>query len=242
MTITVTAVGQTNGEVLFVDAEEGVWKDPITAIPVVTNAASGLMAAAEHTKLGGIEVGAVAAGALGDAFSTSHLSAFTHSLIATALQPGDVDDAPVNGATAAPVSSNWAYDHVAAANPHPGYATEAIRIVVGDETTALTTGAAKATFRMPFALTTITAVRASVTTAPTGASLLTVDINDGGVSILSTKLTFDAGEKTTTTAATAAVISDTALADDAEITVDIDQVGSTVAGAGLKVTIIGGRL
>ena len=31
------------------------------------------------------------------------------------------------------------------------------------------------------------------------------------------------------------VISDSALADDAEMTIDIDQVGSTVAGVGLKV-------
>jgi len=29
------------------------------------------------------------------------------------LHTGNVDDTPVNGATAAPVSSNWAYDHVA---------------------------------------------------------------------------------------------------------------------------------
>ena len=115
--------------------------------------------------------------------------------------------------------------------------TTAIPIAVSDETTALTTGAAKVTFRMPFAFT-LTAVRASVTTAPTG-SVLTVDINEGGTSILSTKLTIDASEKTSTTAATPAVISDTALADDAEITIDIDTVGSTVAGAGLKVYLIG---
>lgn len=112
-----------------------------------------------------------------------------------------------------------------------------IGIACSDETTALTTGTAKATFRMPFAFT-LTAVRASVTTAPTG-SVLTVDINEGGVSILSTKLTIDATEKTSTTAATAAVISDASLADDAEITIDIDTVGSTVAGAGLKVWLIG---
>jgi hypothetical protein len=87
---------------------------------------------------------------------------------------------------------------------------------------------------------TLTAVRASVTTAPTDA-VLTVDINEGGTTILSTKLTIDATEKTSTTAATAAVISDSALADDAEITIDIDQVGSTVAGAGLKVALIGTR-
>lgn len=116
---------------------------------------------------------------------------------------------------------------------------ESLIIPVSDETTALTTGTAKVTFRMPYALT-LTEVRASVSTAPTG-SVLTVDINEGGTSILSTKLTIDAGEKTSETAATAAVISDTALADDAEITIDIDGVGSTVAGAGLKVTLIGDK-
>ena len=45
------------------------------------------------------------------------------------------------------------------------------------------------------------------------------------------------GEKTSTTAATAAVISDTSIADDAEMTIDIDGIGSSTAGAGLKVTI-----
>ena len=114
-----------------------------------------------------------------------------------------------------------------------------IGVACSDETTDLTTGTAKATFRMPCAMT-LEEVRASVTTAPTG-STLTVDINEGGTTVLSTKLTIDAGEKTSTTAATAAVISDTALADDAEITIDIDQIGSTVAGAGLKVWLIGNR-
>ncbi len=59
------------------------------------------------------------------------------------------------------------------------------------------------------------------------------------LTILSTKITIDASEKTSTTAATPPVISDTALADDAEITIDIDTVGSGTAGAGLKVTLIG---
>lgn len=113
-----------------------------------------------------------------------------------------------------------------------------IPIACSDETTALTTGTAKVTFRMPFAMT-LTDVRASVTTAPTGGTLLTVDVNESGTTILSTKLTFDASEKTTTTAATPRVISDSSLADDAEITIDIDAVGSTIAGAGLKVYLIG---
>jgi hypothetical protein len=110
---------------------------------------------------------------------------------------------------------------------------------VSDESTALTTGTAKITFRLPFALT-LTAVRASVNTAPTGSTLI-VDINEGGASVLSTKLSIDAGEKTSVTAASPAVISDSALADDAEITIDIDQIGSTIAGKGLKVYLIGTR-
>jgi hypothetical protein len=112
-----------------------------------------------------------------------------------------------------------------------------IIIACSDETTDLTTGTAKVTFRMPYAFT-LTGVRASVTTAPTG-SVLTVNIKEGGSTILSTKITIDATEKTSTTAATPPVISDTALADDAEITIDIDTIGSTVAGAGLKVYLIG---
>lgn len=125
-----------------------------------------------------------------------------------------------------------------AAAPSAGGDVTVIPIACSDETTALTTGTAKVTFRMPFAMT-LTDVRASVTTAPTGGTLLTVDVNEAGSTILSTKLTFDASEKTTKTAATPRVISDSSLADDAEMTIDIDAVGSTIAGAGLKVYLIG---
>ncbi len=115
--------------------------------------------------------------------------------------------------------------------------TQSLIVAASDETTDLTTGTAKSTFRMPYAFT-LSAVRASVTTAPTG-SAITVDINEAGTSVLSTKITIDPTAKTSVTATSQPVISDTALADDAEITVDIDQVGSTVAGTGLKITLIG---
>jgi len=116
---------------------------------------------------------------------------------------------------------------------------QSIIVAASDETTALTTGTAKVTFRMPYAFT-LTSVRASLTTAQTSGTIFTVDINDSGTTILSTKLTIDNTEKTSTTAATAVVISDTALADDAEITIDIDQVGDGTA-KGLKVVLIGTR-
>ena len=112
-----------------------------------------------------------------------------------------------------------------------------LAVAVSDETTAITTGTAKITFRMPFAMT-VTAVRASLAVA-SSSGLPTFDINEGGSTILSTKLTIDASEKTSTTAATAAVISDSALADDAEITIDIDVAGTGAKGA--KVYLIGTR-
>lgn len=113
-------------------------------------------------------------------------------------------------------------------------------IAVSDESTSLTTGTAKTTFRMPYAMT-LTEVRASVTTAPTGSSII-VDINKDGATIMTTnKLSIDAGEKTSVTAATPAGLTTTALTSDCEITIDIDQKGSTVAGTGLKVTLIGTR-
>jgi hypothetical protein len=117
---------------------------------------------------------------------------------------------------------------------------EVLIVAVSDETTALTTGTAKVTFRMPFAMT-LTAVRASLTTTSSSGDP-TVDINEGagaGTTILSTKLSIDAGELTSTTAATPAVISDAALADDAQITIDIDTAGT--GAAGLKVYLIGTR-
>ena len=115
-----------------------------------------------------------------------------------------------------------------------------IQVACSDETTALTTGTAKMTFRMPHAMT-LSEVRCSVTTAPTG-SVLTVDINDSGATILSTKLTIDIGEKTSTTSAIPPVINQISLSDDVEITIDIDTIGSTIAGTGLKVTLIGTKI
>jgi hypothetical protein len=119
----------------------------------------------------------------------------------------------------------------------PATPAKVLVVACSDETTALTAGTAKVTFRMPYAMT-VTAVRASLTTAQAGGSIFTVDINEGGASILGTKLTIDNTEKTSTTAVAAATITDSDLADDAEITVDIDQIGDGSA-KGLKIYLIG---
>lgn len=118
-----------------------------------------------------------------------------------------------------------------------GQSLETIVVALSDETTNITTGTAKVTMRMPFAFT-LSEVRSSLSTA-SSSGLVTVDINETGTTILSTKLSIDASEKTSTTAATAPVISDASLANDAEVTFDIDAAGT--GARGLKVYMIGRR-
>lgn len=157
-------------------------------------------------------------------------------------------DTPANGAPAIDPTANaitevryWTLDAGTTWYAATSLESREYTVAISDETTSLTTGTGKRTFRMPYKML-LTGVRASVTTAPTGSTII-VDINEGGTSIMTTtKLSIDASEKTSTTAASAAAITDDVLADDAEITVDIDQIGSSTAGAGLKVTLIGYKL
>ena len=170
----------------------------------------------------------------------------TTNLDADELTSGTVGTARLGSGTADSTTflrgdQTWA---AAAAHTHPASDVSSwtglpvwFTVAISDETTAITTGTAKVTFRMPHAMT-LTAVRASLTTASSSGTP-TFDINEGGSSILSTKLTVDASELTSTTAATAAVISDSSLADDAEITIDVDTAGTGAKGA--KITFIGTR-
>jgi hypothetical protein len=108
-------------------------------------------------------------------------------------------------------------------------------VAASDETTDITTGTAKVTFRMPSAAT-ITAVRSNINTV-SSSGIVTVDINKNGSTVLSTKLTIDVGEKTSVTAAVPAVLSTGAFASDDEITVDIDVAGT--GAKGLKIWLLG---
>lgn len=116
---------------------------------------------------------------------------------------------------------------------------ESLEVYASDLTTALTTGAAKGVFWMPYAMT-VTEVFAALATPQTSGSIFTVDINEAGTTIISTKITIDNGEDTSLTAATPPVISDPALAKGAKITIDIDQVGDGTA-KGLVVVVTGVR-
>jgi hypothetical protein len=108
--------------------------------------------------------------------------------------------------------------------------------------TNISTGDGKKYFQIPAGLNggNITSITAFVTTAPVGSTII-IQLHNltDTADVLSTRLTFDAGELVTSSAAAAAVINtgadDVATGDIFRI--DIDQVGSSTAGAGLHVTV-----
>lgn len=110
-------------------------------------------------------------------------------------------------------------------------------VACSDRTTALTAGTNKFSFPMPYNFT-LTAVKGYLTTAQASGSIFTVDINQNGSSILSTKLTIDNTEQNSVNAATQPVISNADLTADSEIIFDFDQVGNGTA-KGLIITFIG---
>jgi len=108
---------------------------------------------------------------------------------------------------------------------------------ISDNTTALTTGI-KFTWYTPYAIT-LTDIQASVLTAPTDATLI-IDVHEAGSTIMTTdKLDIETTEFHTKDAATQPAITDTALAAGAKIEFEIDQIGSTIAGAGAIVYFVG---
>jgi len=115
---------------------------------------------------------------------------------------------------------------------------EHIIVPCSDETTALTTGV-KRTFRMPCAMT-LTSVLIEVNTAPTG-SVIVVDVKAGGSTIFSTKPQIAISAFDSYGGAVPGVLSTTSLPIRTEIIISVDQIGSTIAGKGIKVTFIGTR-
>lgn len=84
---------------------------------------------------------------------------------------------------------------------------------------------------------TIKSVRASVGTAPTGASIV-VDVNIGGTTIFTTQANRPTIAASALTSGKVTNYNVTTIADGSYFTVDVDAVGATVAGADLTVQIL----
>jgi len=224
----------TSGRTITLHTENGHLCQVITTFSTGLNSLNGLTAQVQNFAVGtsGTDFG-ISSATSTHTFNLPTASATNRGALSTAdwTTFNGKQDALVSGTNIKTINSTSILGSGNFATPFE------LVVAASDETTALTTGTAKITFRMPRAVT-LTSVRASLTTAQASGSIFTVDINEGGTSILSTKLTIDNTEKTSTTAATPPVISDANLADDAEMTIDIDQIGNGTA-KGLKVMLIG---
>jgi len=117
-------------------------------------------------------------------------------------------------------------------------ALEVTGYCLSDETTALTTGE-KLSVNVPFDFK-VTRAYATCKTAPTDSDLQ-VDIEDGGTTILNAVLTIAASGTYAETSTFTGAASSYQLHKNDLLTFDVDQIGSTIAGAGLKVFLEGYR-
>lgn len=108
--------------------------------------------------------------------------------------------------------------------------------ISGDETTTLTTGTAKRTWRMPIPFT-LRSAYASLTTGSSSGAVI-VDVNADNSSVFGTnKLSIDQGEESSFTATTAVDLTEQLIDADVELTFDVDDDGTNAVG--LKVYLVG---
>ena len=112
---------------------------------------------------------------------------------------------------------------------------EVMMVAASDETSDLTVGDDKRTFRAPFALT-IVNVKIDVVSAPSTTSIQ-VDIRNNGTSIFSTMPTIASGSFSSLATPGTLNPSFVSVANDNPIAIDIKNIGIPTAGKGLKATI-----
>lgn len=156
---------------------------------------------------------------------------------------GDSGSGGTTGLVPAPGSGDGAAKKALLGDGTWGRPLETWGVAISDETTSITTGTAKASFSIPYSFK-VVGVYATLNTVSSSGTP-TFDINEGGVSILGTKIVIDVSELTggssgyQGTAAGAATITDDTIAAFAQITVDIDTAGTGAKGA--KVYLVGYR-
>ena len=126
--------------------------------------------------------------------------------------------------------------------------TEELYRPIGDETTAITSGAGKLSFVMPYEFTLVEPILYA-TTAPASQAII-VDLNVDGTTMFDTgssgvRPQIDATENSSLESSTTFAFTSGAnvweIAKGAVVSVDFDQVGSGTTGAGVKVSLVGRR-
>ena len=148
---------------------------------------------------------------------------------------GNIDNANIDSSAA--ISESKIAFSTSTGHDHDGVDSKAIpKGLVFTVTGTLTTGTSVAPLLIATGTLTISKVYVNCKTAPTGASIL-VDINKNGTSIWNTTQANRAAITAGNTSGTQTSFDTTSLTEGDVLTVDIDQVGSSVAGADLTITI-----
>lgn len=143
----------------------------------------------------------------------------------------------INGATTQ--SSTIQYDAFLLQSDGSGWklarqvATQVVGLALGDLSTTITAGSSKAYWVAPYNGTFLGAFGSVLTASSSG--VVTYDINVNGSTVLSTKLTIDANETSSITAATPAVFSSTTFNAGDRITLDIDTAGTGAVGPQINI-------
>lgn len=173
--------------------------------------------------------------------ATDYATAAQGGVADTALQPGAAASAIANtpAGDVAATTVQAAIDELDAEKLAPGgiKTLYGFSVVSEWQVVSAAEGWYSARFPFPDGLT-VTKFVCAVNVAPT-TGYIEVDLLASGVSMLSTPLTIDDGEYTSLTAAVPPVLSDTSLAYDELIRVDINAVGAVDPGKGLKCHIEG---
>lgn len=148
---------------------------------------------------------------------------------------GEIDNDNVDGSAAieeSKISFNTSTGH-----DHDGTDSKAIpKGFVWTIAGTLTTGTSVAPILIPTATQTISKAYVNVKTAPTGADLI-IDINIGGTSVWNSTQANRVKVAADATSGTQTSFDTTSLSEGDVLTVDIDQIGSTIAGADLTITL-----
>lgn len=148
---------------------------------------------------------------------------------------GNIDNANIK-ASAGILESKIAFN-TSTGHDHDGTDSKAIpKGLVFTVTGTLSTGTSVAPVLVATGALTISKVYVNVKTAPTGAAII-IDVNKNGTSIWDTTQANRATIAAGATSGTQTSFDTTALTEGDVLTLDIDQVGSTVAGADLTVTV-----
>ena len=140
----------------------------------------------------------------------------------------------------ADLTNRWQSSYSTVNSTSAFYLLEDFIITCSDESTNLSVNPSIMTFRVPFSME-LTTIRASVSVPPVG-NAISIDVKQNNATLFSTPLTIDSNEDTSTTAAVPVVLDNSILLDDAKISIAVNQVGSSIAGKGLKLTFKGYRL